>query len=124
MCKQLYYVSVLILPVRLAFETNTNELLGLDITIDSIFFMDMVLTFFTAYEDDRGIVVVEFKKIAINYFKGWFWIDLVSTFPLYLILDPSVLPGASSVNGLLRLARLPRIYKLVGVLRVGNLIKH
>ncbi|CAD8047776.1 unnamed protein product [Paramecium primaurelia] len=119
----LIYV-VLILPVRLAFETNTQELLGLDLSVDCIFFFDMVFTFFTAYEDERGIVIVEFKKIAINYMKGWFWIDLISTFPLYLILDPSVLPGASSVNGLLRLARLPRIYKLVGVLRVGNLIKH
>jgi len=35
-----------------------------------------------------------------------------------------MLPGGSSVNGLLRLARLPRVYKLVAVLRVGNLIKH
>lgn len=84
----------------------------------------MILTFFTAYEDDRGIVIVEFGKIGSNYFKGWFFIDLISTFPLYLILDSELLPGASNVNGLLRLARLPRLYKLVGVLRVGNLIKH
>lgn len=81
------------------------------------------MTFFTAYEDERGIVIVEFKKIALNYIKGWFFLDLTATFPLYLILDSNTLPGASNVNSLLRLARLPRIYKLVGVLRVGNLIK-
>lgn len=112
------------MPVRLAFETNTDELIALDLTIDSLFFCDLMFTFFTAYEDERGIVIVEFKKIAANYLKGWFWLDLISTFPLYLILDSSTLPGSTSVNGLLRLARLPRVYKLVAVLRVGNLIKH
>lgn len=50
--------------------------------------------------------------------------DLISTFPLYLVLDPSVFTSASNVNSLLRLARLPRIYKLAAVLRVGNLVKH
>jgi len=54
----------------------------------------MILTFFTAYEDDRGIVIVEFGKIATHYLKGWFFIDLISTFPLYLILDSELLPGA------------------------------
>lgn len=110
--------------MRLAFEQNPNEYIALDLTIDSIFFLDMAFTFFTAYEDDRGIVIIELNKIALNYLKGWFFIDLVATFPLYLILSPEALPGASSVNSLLRLARLPRIYKLAAVLRVGNLIKH
>lgn len=62
--KHLIYISVLILPIRLVFEEDTSKLLGLDITIDTIFFFDILFTFFTAYEDERGIVIVEFKKIS------------------------------------------------------------
>ena len=35
----------------------------------------------------RGIIIVNRKKIALNYLKGWFFIDFVSTFPVYLIMD-------------------------------------
>lgn len=80
-----YFIRVLILPVRLAFESDPNSMLPLDITVDSLFFIDIVMNFITAFEDERGIVIVDKKKIAQAYLKGWFLIDFVSTIPTYAI---------------------------------------
>lgn len=41
------------LPVRLAFESDSDALFPLDITIDSLFFTDIVINFITAYEDEK-----------------------------------------------------------------------
>jgi len=39
--------------------------------------------FISAYEDPvSGLPVVDLKKIAINYVKVWFFIDLVATVPV------------------------------------------
>jgi hypothetical protein len=46
--------------------------------LDGIFFTDIILNFFTAYEDKKVGVEVRHKRIAINYLKSWFLIDLFS----------------------------------------------
>lgn len=46
--------------------------------IDVCFITDMVLCFFTAYEDKKKGFVVDHKSIAIEYFKSWFILDLMS----------------------------------------------
>ena len=60
-------------------------------------------------------MVFERKLIALNYIRGFFIIDLVTTFPVYLIEGAS---SSSSSFNMLRLARLPRVYKLAKVLRI------
>ena len=35
--------------------------------------------------NNRGLMVFERKLIALNYIRGFFIIDLVTTFPVYLI---------------------------------------
>lgn len=56
--------------------------------------------------------------IAHNYIKGWFVIDLFSTFPFELIVD-----GKGKAAKLLRLMRLPRLIRLIDIQRVKKLIK-
>lgn len=60
-------------------------------------------------------MVFERKLIALNYIRGFFIIDLVTTFPVYLIEGAS---SSSNSFNMLRLARLPRVYKLAKVLRI------
>jgi hypothetical protein len=48
---------------------------------------DLVLNFFTAFEDKNGTREDRSGKIAVNYLKGWFVIDLASCLPIqYFIL--------------------------------------
>lgn len=41
-------------------------------------------------------------------------IDFISTFPIYLIADTTL----NNYNGMIRLMRLPRIYKLAKIFRI------
>jgi hypothetical protein len=49
--------------------------------IDVFFAVDLVLNFYTAYEDADGSVVTGKKAIAGNYLKTWFTVDFLATFP-------------------------------------------
>jgi hypothetical protein len=61
---------------------------------------------------------------VVNYLKGWFFIDFISTFPLYLIMDRvSENSSVSNYNNMLRFFRLPRIYKLAKVFRIFQVKK-
>jgi hypothetical protein len=75
-------------PYRIPFEEVTSfEWVVIDTIIDSLFLFDMVLNFFTAFEDDNGVLITDRSKIAQNYFKIWFFIDLISSIPISLISE-------------------------------------
>lgn len=59
--------------------------------IEIAFWMDFFMTFFQAYKDpETQEVISDLKRIAYNYFVGWFWIDIVSLFPFeWIFNDPS-----------------------------------
>jgi hypothetical protein len=54
--------------------------------IDALFGLQIVLSFFSATEDDDLYVSDNLKQIAINYIKSWFIIDVCSIFPFDLIV--------------------------------------
>eukprot|EP01052_Picozoa_sp_SAG31_P008812 SAG31_NODE_451_length_15511_cov_77.547301_6_plen_520_part_00 len=58
-----------------------------DVFVDIYFLADLVLNFFTAFYDDKGVREFRLGKIAANYLRGWFLIDLLSCLPVnYIIL--------------------------------------
>jgi potassium channel len=59
--------------------------------VDICFFIDMVLTFFTAIPDPErtSSTITDKKVIAISYLKSWFVIDLISIIPFAEILTSS-----------------------------------
>jgi hypothetical protein len=83
----------------------------------------MILTFFFAYEDEEKCVTVEdHKTIAIRYLKSWFIFDLLSIFPFDVILKAAMKsPKFSTVNTLIRISRIGKIYKLSRFLRLSKL---
>ena len=74
-------------PFRLAFLDEVAEwLFILELCIDCIFMLDILFTFFTAYYEDKEILITNKCKIITNYLKGWFAIDLLSRYVLLLFL--------------------------------------
>lgn len=66
-------------PYRIAFmDDNPLYMTVLDTLMDMIFLTDLVLQFFSAYEDKKIGIEVRHKQIAINYFKTWFIMDIFS----------------------------------------------
>jgi len=88
----LYFCYVL--PIRLCFrrapkmfETNrstdfSDEWFVFDILCDIILFVDIILNFFSAYENDAGLIIFSKRKIMKRYLTHWFIVDLISTFPI------------------------------------------
>ncbi len=54
-----------------------------------IFFIDVVLNFFTGYYSS-GTLVLSKRQIAIHYIKFWFWLDLVASFPYDIVITAAI----------------------------------
>ena len=80
----------LIVPYRLAFiQTESDSWFTIYLITDTIFLIDIVLTFFTSFHDEqKAHEETDRKNIAKKYLKGWFWVDLISILPIdYLLKD-------------------------------------
>ena len=78
-------ISCTLTPYGLAFPDELQNSLSFSIflyVIDFFFFIDIILNYFSAYVDDSEIIVDNFKSIAINYIKTWFFIDFISIMPI------------------------------------------
>jgi hypothetical protein len=86
-----------------------------DYTIDLMFFLDIVITFFTTYVHPRtGEQVLNNLSIAWHYLKGRFWIDLLASVPFELFFSPFLSSdSALSIFGLLKLVRLLRLGRII-----------
>lgn len=72
------------LPIEIAFEPaffRSDSTKIFNFMIDSCFGIDIIVNFLTTYQNTSGDEMVEPSRIAINYIKGRFWIDLLSTIP-------------------------------------------
>lgn len=110
------------LPVEIAFQPLFFKEPGVSFAnhvIDAIFFFDIVLNFRTTYQNIlTGDEVTEPKRIAINYVKGRFWIDLLSSIPFELVLPFFFTEEFSQKFILLSMLKLFR------VLRLGRIITY
>ncbi|CAK0895861.1 unnamed protein product, partial [Prorocentrum cordatum] len=97
------------------------------------FLCDLVMNFFTAYpagkRDDHlqeGELVTEKLRIMLNYLRGWFWIDFMSTVPWTVIAD-GLQSGAasekSSADSVLKLAKVVKLTRLLRLMRMLRLWK-
>lgn len=79
------------LPFDVAFEPEVMDgtfFSILNAFIDFSFAVDIVISFRTTYFDSRtGDEVTNHKKIARNYLKSRFWIDLIATIPVDTIAE-------------------------------------
>jgi hypothetical protein len=96
-------------PYRVAFvEYDEGGWLIFQYVVNVIFTLDIFINFITAYFDQEDNLVLDRKKIALHYLKTWFFIDFLAVFPLSSILS-------SDVGSLSRLAKLPRLYRLIKI---------
>lgn len=110
-----------IMPLSMAFfESDTQDVwFSIDIILDCLFFIDIIITFNSAFYDNCGVLISNRKEITFRYLKSWFLFDLLSCIPFNLI------SGAQkhNFNSLIRLARLPRLAKLLRLSRLLKVLK-
>ena len=80
------------------------------------FTLDIILSFITAYEDMvRDTLVVDPRKIAMNYLTSFFVIDFVSTIPFEFFIT------SKKSSQITRSLRFIKCLKLLKLLKVGPL---
>ena len=85
--------------------------------IDGIFCCDIIMCFFTGFEDENEELVHDRKEIAMAYVYSWFFIDVISIIPLSEFLE------TSDYASLARIARLPKLYRLIRMFKLMRLLK-
>ncbi|KAL3663933.1 hypothetical protein V7S43_010822 [Phytophthora oleae] len=105
------YVIVLT-PIKVGFGVQSTGLnYALDAVVDIIYLIEMVLNFFTSYEDDAtGEEIKDLDKIRRNYLQSWFLVDAVSSFPSSLV---------GTTNGLLTLSKILKVARVAKVADSG-----
>jgi len=117
-------------PVTLAFnlELSLHHPLGiLSFSMDCSLLLDIVVTFRTAYYNkwDHLNLVRDPKSIAIQYLKGWFFIDLLTSLPFEFIVEfvsvdtysDTVIFGLP-IFDIFRLLRFVRIIKMLRLFKM------
>lgn len=112
-------------PFEVAFlETEVNFLFFLNRLVDMLFFLDMLVNFMAPYQGkgkEEGQWIYDAKKIASNYLRGWFTIDILSLLPFDLIGLVATNPEVRKLKAV-RVVRLFRLLKLFRVFRAKRIM--
>ena len=118
--------TAFVMPYRLAFfDSQVSSVWTiLDTSINSLFFIDILMTFNTA-QVRKGVLVTGRWEVFLTYLKSWLIVDVIACIPFSLFEpDPSSGDsGSGNFTGLMRLGRLPRIYRLLRLTRVLKMMK-
>ena len=99
-------------PVYLAFpEFQSYPLFIFDQSINALFGIDVILTFFVPYRRKDLRFETDLKVIARAYLNGWFFLDFISMIPFDAIFRKD------NYN---RLVRYSRIYLIFRVMASSN----
>ena len=72
----------LYIPYKTAFIDESPDYVNyIELSIDSLFVVDILMNFISAFEDRDKNIEFRLSRIAINYLKTWFIFDVVSCIP-------------------------------------------
>ena len=82
--------TCILTPFNLAFSEIIeiiNWYMNLNYGIDLFFFLDIILNFNSAYNDESYQIIDNRKTIAINYISSWFFVDFLSIIPFEILIN-------------------------------------
>ena len=96
-----------------------------EVVVDSSLWLDMILNFRTAFSEESlhvdDALVTGYRRIAVDYLRGFFILDFVSTVPWDLVnasLGLTQLFKMTKVGKLVRVIRMLKITKMLRVVKV------
>ena len=111
------YVSILF-PIFIAFWKgyNTFKMVN-EIIISIIFFLDIIFNFNKAYYDKKYRLIIDRKRVVLNYLCGWFVIDVISFFPYNLFFE-----SQNPFNFSLKILKISKLFHLIRLIRIFKLV--
>jgi len=119
----LIFYDLVMIPLTLSFDVNLpNFLKYWDVARIASFFLDILINFNTGFYD-KGLLVMDRKKIFGHYITGWFWIDLVASIPFDFIHDDDegVEDGYNSTYEIFKMVKVLRFIRILRFLRIFKL---
>ncbi|KAF1320286.1 Voltagegated ion channel, partial [Globisporangium splendens] len=116
-----------VVPYRVCFHRDAKGAFALaESVVDVMFFIDIVLNFFTGIYLPSGEITYSSWLIVTAYLRGWFAVDFFSTMPFDLLFGSNG-EGDSGGGGsttllstkLLRSLKVLKLFKLVRIRRLG-----
>ena len=83
-------LTCFVTPFNLAFGEEVDAVVWyvvFNYSIDFLFLIDIIINFNTAYQSELYETIDDREKIAMNYIKGWFFIDLLAIIPFEVLLQ-------------------------------------
>lgn len=104
----------------LAYQYPSGGIMVFDLICWILFIVDIGLTFFTEYLDEKGYPIQSFRKITINYLTGSLIFDVLAIIPL----RNAGYPQAEYLLRMLRLLKLPGVINLTDGTGVSYLLTY
>ena len=95
----------------------------INVVVELCFVVDLGLGFVTGYR--RGAeVVMDLRLIALNYLRGWFWVDFIASIPLDTL---SVLFGddelcIAKICKFIQMLKICKVFRMLKMLRVRDVV--
>lgn len=89
-----------------------DPLVIVDYIVDVMFIIDIFINFRTTFVDSNDEVVSDPCRVAVNYMKGWFVVDLLAAIPFELLIMIGNTDQTTTLIGLLKTARLLRLVRV------------
>lgn len=106
--------TAFVLPVQIAFFPYLMGVFAfLEIFTTVVFILDILVNFNRSFLDQNKAYVVCRKKIARNYLRFWFWVDLLACFPIQFIVG-----SLHPFNQQAKLLKMSKVFNLIRVFRV------
>ncbi len=116
-------------------DTEMDTLFWTNQLINGIFIVDIIFNFLLPYTESirlGGGTVKDHRKIARRYIRSWFFLDIISVFPVDVLMVLGVLGGSAEADGesgagatdllqMVRMLRLLRLIKLARILRASRI---
>jgi len=118
----LFYISISV-PYTIGFAQGGNKepFASIDSVVDALFIFDLLLNFRTGYFAPDGFEVLEWRRVAKNYIKSWFFLDVFAAAPLDRL---DVVQSVFSMDqNAIKLAKTSRVLRVLRVMRIGKLAK-
>ncbi|CAD8200826.1 unnamed protein product [Paramecium octaurelia] len=121
------FIQMILIPLILTFGLDMDYGFSIFSNImDYYFLVDIVLQFQTGYYN-KGNYIYQRRKIALNYLKLWFWLDLISSFPydgiISLTLEESNQKDVQRNTQIIKIMRILRFVKVIRLMRALKLKK-
>jgi len=127
--------QAIMIPYKISFNENmTGGMAVFEIFQDFFFMFDILMNFNTGVVEHGNLIMTR-KEIAIIYFKLWFWLDIIASFPYQLAIDgvnyfdlnppddANVTTSISNITDILRIFKFMRFIRMLRLVRVLKLKK-